>query len=78
MYLVRGRGRDRPGSEERHLGNREAAVYYHSLDRLNVINDSLKKYLKKVVLSCLLSISHSVSFRSFLQGKESASKSNVF
>jgi len=38
-----GEGRDWPGRRERHLGDQKAAVHRHSLDRLNTINDSLKK-----------------------------------
>jgi len=40
-----GEGRSGPDGRrgERHQGDRDATVHRHSLDRLNAINDSLKK-----------------------------------
>ena len=46
-----GEGRDGPGSGERHLGNRKAAVHHYSLDRLNMINDSPQKWHAHKILS---------------------------
>ena len=37
-----------PGRGERHLGDQSATVHRHSLDRLNMINDSLKKNIGRV------------------------------
>ena len=38
-----GAGTGPVGRGERHLGHQSAAVHRHSLDRLNTVNDSLKK-----------------------------------
>jgi len=43
VYIEIVGGRDWPGRGARHLGHQSAAVHCHSLDRLNTINDSLKK-----------------------------------
>ena len=45
--IVRG-GRDWPGRGERRLGDQNAAVHRHSLDRLTMINDSLKNIKKRM------------------------------
>jgi len=42
-FVDSGEGRDWPGRRERHLGDQKAVVHHHSLDRLNMINESKKK-----------------------------------
>jgi len=45
-YVDSGGGRDWPGGRERPTGNPVAAVHRHILDRINAINDCLKKKKK--------------------------------